>query len=521
MQPDAPQCPPTISELPSVGDALQPAEGRPITLDVGLPTQPRDRFADLSVGSDYPGTLIRDDSLRQLKLVRDELGFRYIRFHAIFHDVLGTYREVNGQPVYDWTKLDYLYDELLETGIKPFVELGFTPDAMKSSNLTIFYWNGNTSHPDPVKWEGLVDAFARHLIDRYGLEEVRSWFFEVWNEPNLDAFWEGADQAAYFDLYARTARVLKAVDRELRVGGPSTAGAAWVPELLSFASAQQVAVDFVTTHAYGVDAGFLDELGQSDTKLSPSPDAIIGDVRRVREQIEASSSPGLPLYFTEWSASYTPRDPVHDSYHMASYILNKLQASKGLAQGMSYWAYTDLFEEPGPPSAPFQGGFGLLNPQGIRKPAYFAYKYLNRLGDRELQTRDGQSIGAFDGGTLQVLAWDYSAPEQSVSNRPFFTMVHPVTDTQPLQIALSGLQPGTYEARTFRTGFERNDAYTAYLRLGLPPQLTPQQVADLQALTLDEPEVQTVQIGAGGSGLLTVPMRQYDVVLVELQACHP
>jgi len=519
--PAAPSCGAAMSEPLPAGDVLPVPDGKLITVEVGSPTRPRDHFVDLSVGSDYPGTLIRDDSLQQLKLAHDELGFRYIRFHAIFHDVLGTYREVAGQPVYNWTKIDYLYDKLLEIGIKPFVELGFTPDAMKSSNQTIFYWNGNTSHPDPVKWENLVDAFARHVIERYGQDEVRSWFFEVWNEPNLAGFWEGADQPAYFDLYARTARKLKAIDPALRVGGPSTAGAAWVPELLSFAATQQVAVDFVTTHTYGVDGGFLDQNGQSDTKLSPSPDAIIGDVRRVRGQIEASAKPGLPLYFSEWSASYTPRDPVHDSYHMAPYILTKLKASDGLAQGMSYWAYTDLFEEPGPPSAAFQGGFGLLNPQGIRKPAYFAYKYLNRLGELELDTRDAQSMAALAGDTVQVLAWAYATPDQPVSNRPFFTMVHPVMDIQPLQIVLSGLQPGSYEARTFRTGFERNDAYTAYLRLGSPPMLTPQQVADLQALTLDEPEVRTVQIGAGGSGLLTVPMRQYDVVLVELRACAP
>jgi hypothetical protein len=106
------------------------------------------------VGSDYPGTLLREDSLGQLKTARDELGFRYVRFHAIFHDVLGTYRVVDGQPVYDWTKIDQLYDRLLKMGIKPFVELGFTPDAMKSSDQTIFWWKGNTSHPDPETMGG-------------------------------------------------------------------------------------------------------------------------------------------------------------------------------------------------------------------------------------------------------------------------------------------------------------------------------------------------------------------------------
>ena len=510
---------PACTTLPAAGpterDTKRPE--RTIQIDLASPVTPRDHFTDLSVGSDYPGTLIRDDSLAHLRLVREELGFRYVRFHAIFHDVLGTYREVDGKPVYDWSKIDYLYDELLEMGVRPFVELGFTPDAMKTSEQTIFHWKGNTSHPDPEKWTKLVDAFARHLCERYGRDEVRSWFFEVWNEPNLDGFWERADQAAYFDLYARTARALKALDSELNVGGPSTAGAAWVPEFLAYAAERQLPVDFVTTHTYGVDHGFLDEKGQADTKLSPSPAAIVGDIRRVREQIEASPMPGLPLHFTEWSTSYNPRDSVHDSYHSAAYVLTKLKDSTGLLHGMSYWTFSDLFEEPGPPTAPFQGGFGLLNPQGLRKPAYFAYKYLHQLGDRVIDTHDPQSIAALEEDGVKLLAWHYAAPDQPVSNRSYFTKVQPVAELAPLAISLSNMKPGAYVARIHRTGFERNDAYTAYLELGSPAGLTSAQVDELHALTRDEPELQVLQIDASGTAQLTLPLREYDVLLVDLQ----
>ena len=264
------------------------APSRKIDLDIAKAVKPFDRFFDLSVGSDFPGTLIRDDSQTQLKTAVDELGFRYIRFHAIFHDVLGTVRIENGKCVYDWTKIDQLYDDLLAGHIKPFVELGFTPSAMKTSDNQIFYWKGNTSHPEPDAWRDLVDAFIRHIEQHYGVGEVRTWFFEVWNEPNLSGFWEGADQKAYFELYDLTSNTIKAVDPELRVGGPSTAGAAWVPEFLEHVAKSRAVVDFVTTHSYGVDGGFLDNNGKEDTKLSPSSDAIVGDVRRVRQQIEAS-----------------------------------------------------------------------------------------------------------------------------------------------------------------------------------------------------------------------------------------
>ncbi len=507
--------------------SLAPAVDRPsdrrIRVDAASPKIPRDLFAELAVGSDYPGTLLRDDSLAQLQLVHEELGFRYVRFHGIFHDVLGTYREKDGHPIYSWSEIDRLYDRLLAIGIRPFVELGFTPDAMKTSEQTIFFWKGNTSHPDPEKWRRLIDAFARHLLDRYGRAEVRQWFFEVWNEPNLAQFWEHADQAAYFDLYAQTAQTLKAIDPELKVGGPSTAGAAWICEFLAHVAERHLPIDFVTTHTYGVDGGFLDEHGQADTKLSPSAEAITGDVRRVRRQIESSPLPGLSLYFTEWSTSYTPRDSVHDSYHSASYILTKLKESAGAAQGMSYWTFSDLFEEPGPPTAPFQGGFGLLNPQGVRKPAYFAYKYLHQLGGRAIDTGDPQSIAASDGEGegVQVLAWNYTPPDQPVSNRSYFTKVHPAAKLAPLAIAFAGMAPGRYEARIHLTGFEQNDAYSAYLKLGSPDQLTPAQLEQLQTLTRDEPELRTLEIDSSGSALLTLPWREYDVVLVHLKRLSP
>ena len=491
---------------------------RTIIANIGNPTGPVDHFFDLSVGSDFPGTLIRDDSQTQLKLAVDELGFRYIRFHAIFHDVLGTLRFENGKPRYSWTRIDKLYDDLLARHIKPFVELGFTPKALATSQNSIFYWNGNTSHPDHAGWQGLVDAFIRHVEERYGRDEVRTWYFEIWNEPNLSGFWEGADQKAYFELYDLTARTIKSIDPVLRVGGPSTAGAAWVPEFLAHVKQSGTAVDFVTTHTYGVDGGFLDEEGKSDTKLSASPDAIVGDVRRVREQISSSPFPNLPLYFTEWSTSYTPRDAVHDSYISAPYILTKLKACRGKAQGMSYWTYTDLFEEPGPPTAPFQGGFGLLNPQGIRKPAFFAYKYLHALQGDSVATSDPQAMIATKGGDLTAVIWDFELPDQKVSNRPFYTKVVPAHPASPVKLEVSHVVPGAaYRVQVYRTGYHANDAYTAYIEMGSPKELDAAQTTHLNELTRDLPVTDNiVHSSPDGTVEIAFPMNSNDIVLLKL-----
>lgn len=496
---------------------------RHIVVSLDNTAGPVDRFFDFSVGSDYPGTLIRDDSQAQLKLTVDEIGFRFIRFHAIFHDVLGTVHVENGKTTYNWSGIDRLYDDLLARHIRPFVELGFTPKALATSQNSIFYWNGNTSHPNPEGWRNLVDAFIRHIEERYGRDEVRTWYFEVWNEPNLSGFWEGGDRKAYFELYDLTAKTIKSIDPALRVGGPATAGAAWVPEFLAHVKQSGAGADFVTTHTYGVQGGFLDEEGKSDTKLDPSPDTIVGDVRRVREQISASPFPHLPLYITEWSTSYTPRDSVHDSYISAPYILSKLKTCEGLVQGMSYWTYSDLFEEPGPPTASFLGGFGLLNREGIRKPTFFAYKYLHALQGESLATSDPQAMLTAQDGNLTAVIWDFETPDQKVSNRSFFTRVIPSHPAASVNIEVTHLAPNAaYRLEVYRTGYHANDAYTAYLEMGSPQDLSAKQIAQLNELTQDAPETdKVIRSGADGTAEITIPMNSNDIVLVKLERNRP
>lgn len=491
---------------------------RTVDLDFAAATQPMDRFFDLAVGADYPGTTGRPENLAQLKIAVDELGFRYLRFHDIFHDVYGTVKKDGDKLVFDFSGIDRLYDAMLARGIKPFIELGYTPAVMKTSNLTIFYWQGNTSHPQPGPWMELIEAFTRHLIQRYGIEQVRTWPFELWNEPNLEGFWENADQKAYFDLYTNTARTIKKVDPSLQVGGPATAGAAWVPEFLAHAKSAGVPVDFVTTHTYGVTEGFLDEYGQSDRKLSEDPNSIIGDVVRVRREIDASAFPGIPLYITEWSTSYNPRDKVHDSYISAPWLLTKLRGTRGHAQAMSYWTYSDLFEEPGPPDRAFHGGFGLMTRDGIRKPTWFAYKYLNALRGNEVPSADPAVLAARDGGKAAVLVWDWQHPVQPTSNGVFFAKPVPSGPAPAVTLNLRNVDAGSYRVQVRRTGHKINDAYTAYLEMGAPKELSAEQIAKLHALTQDPPEAErVVKVGPDGKLQWKLAMRSNDIALVTLE----
>jgi len=160
-----------------------------------------------------------------------------------------------------------------------------------------------------------------------------------------------------------TTRTIETIDPALRVAGPSTASAAWVQELLRYVYRERLPIDFVTTHTYVVEGGFLDENGEGDNKLSRNPAAIVQDVRKVRADFDATRHTGLALFFTEWSTSYNPRDTIYDDCLGAAYILSRLRRTEGLAQGTSYWTYSDLFEEPGPQDNCSRAGSG-----SVRRP---------------------------------------------------------------------------------------------------------------------------------------------------------
>jgi xylan 1,4-beta-xylosidase len=469
------------------------------------------------VGAGRANEGLRADWQRQLRAAKQACGFEYIRMHGLLCDDMGVYREDHGKPSYNWQYIDELYDFLVELKVRPFVELGFMPGALASGPQTIFWWRGNVTPPkDLDKWGGLVSALTKHWIERYGLGELKKWYFEVWNEPNLGGFWAG-DQQAYFHLYSVTAQAIKAANPALRVGGPATAGAAWVPEFIDFCTTNDVPVDFITTHTYGVDVGFLDEFGGRGTVLSRNPESIIGDVKRVRAQIQASTKPNLPLHFTEWSSSYTPADPVHDSYVSAPFILEKLKTGMSFVDSMSYWTFTDIFEEAGPRFTPFHGGFGLINYQDIEKPAFRAYEYLNMLGPERLPCADAHAIATANGRKgIQVLFWNYtnSIPERVNNQRYFASDIRP-GKIGTARLRISELEPGSYHVNVYRVGYRINDTYTAYLDMGKPNQLTRPQVAKLKSLSGGKPvSAETVVVGHGSDLVRDYPMRDNDVYLV-------
>jgi xylan 1,4-beta-xylosidase len=437
------------------------------------------------------------NDLRQVKQITD---VQYIRFHGIFLDEMGVYDEdAQGNPVYNFSYVDQVYDGLLQNGVRPFVELSFMPKKLAAKEaLQSFWYKPNVAPPkDYKKWDGLITAFTRHLVERYGSDEVAKWYFEVWNEPNLD-FWAGEPrQSTYWELYDHTAADIRQIDSHLRVGGPATAQAAWVDAFIRHCVENHIPLDFVSTHVYGNDPP-EPVLGINETVARNQ--MVCRAVNKVHKQITSSPLPNIPLIWSEFNASYKNEPDVTDSVYMGPWLADTIRQCDGLVNEMSYWTFSDVFEEQGVVKEPFYGGFGLIAAGNIPKPSYNAFRLLHRLGDERISVNsDVTLVTRRKDGTLVLAIWDLVNPGESGAAKNVV-----------LKFEHLGKARHAYVSRVDDS---HGDVHAAYMKIGSPRYPTQAQLKQLrQASELAAPETHDLK-----SDELKVDVPVNGLVMIEIR----
>ena len=499
-------------------------EPRVIESDLAKLKGPRSMVWCDCVGAGRIGEGLRDSWRKQLEHCHKEFGFRYLRAHGLLHDEMRVYTEdKNGKPVYNFMYIDDVYDFLLSIGMKPFVELGFMPEKLASGDGTVFWWKANVTPPEKYeKWDALIRTLIRHWTDRYGADELKTWRFEVWNEPNLNVFWRLSDEErlpAYLTLYEHTAKAVKSVNKDYPVGGPAGAGPVFIEELIDYCNKKNIPLDFITYHTYGLGDGpsGLDQYGNRSLYLHPSLHYVCDMANMPLPAIARKGRKKLPVYITEWNSSYSPVDPVHDSFFAGPFILEQLRNTEAL-DSMSFWTFTDIFEENGPAPRPFHGGFGLMSYQGIPKAAYWAYKYLSLLGGTEFISSDKSSYVCRDEkGGVQVLFWDLTHPTDGgkISDQDFFFKTVPASGKGQASVILHNLPAGEYNVKVFMIGYQQNDPYTLWLNAGAPADLTREDVEELKKNSAMEPVFQS-DLDIEDMITMTMPIQTNSVYFITL-----
>lgn len=384
-----------------------------MVMKVQVPTtgKPFKNNATYCVGTGRLGLALQKEYIDHLKLVQECIHFQYIRGHGLFCDDIGIYREIETdgevQTFFNFTYLDRIMDSYLENGIKPFLELGFMPEKLKSGEQTIFYWKGNVTPPTSYeKWAELIEATLNHLIERYGREEVITWPVEVWNEPNI-GFWAGTMEE-YFKLYDYSANAVKKADPRIQVGGPVICGIdteKWLRAFFEHCIRNHSPLDFVSRHCYTVAEPV--RKGQFIYHEIHQPTYMIDELKETRKIMDSYPQiTGLPLHITEFNSSYVPVCPAHDTVFHAAYIARILSEAGEYADSYSYWTFSDVFEEADVPKSIFHGGFGLVAFHSIKKPTFHTFEFFSKAG-RELLYRDEHLIVTKDKDRYVIIGWNW------------------------------------------------------------------------------------------------------------------
>ncbi len=457
-------------------------------------------YWEFGVNTCHAALWLRDDLPAQMKRMHEELGFRYVRFHGILNDDMDVMR---ADGTFHFDRVIQVYEKILKAGMKPFVELSSMPSALASNDRKLCHYEFRSSPPNSWKtFRELIAAFTRALSSHFGEEEVKNWYFEVWNEPDIP-FWSGSMEE-YFKLYDLARSAVKSVCPAFRVGGPATSKTKWIPEFIEHVSvpspedpSEGIRCDFISTHAYPSDLPFLDS---ADGEVQLQEAGVLRTLySAARTAIDNAWGHDFPLLIGEWNSSAGPYAFNHDECNNAPFICKTMAELRTFCSGSLFWDASDIYEEGGFHYTPFHGGYGLMTVNDFPKAGFHAFRFLHEIGSVLLEAAFDEPceehgvLASEEGNELRLLVWNYRRPGTSGVPLEF-----PLPACCGAGGTIERIQPG------------KGSAYEAWIALGKPDYLNRESFDALDRCSRIVPEaldgMESVHLAPGCVALLKIPL---------------
>lgn len=462
---------------------------------------------------------MRGDLQEQIHLAKKELGIEYLRFHGIFSDEMRVAtRNKGGKLDFYWQYVDIVLDFLINIGIRPFIDFTFMPTILSSKDTTVFWYQGNISKPKDIEeWKELVHHFTTHCINRYGIIEVRKWYFEIWNEP--DYMWAGTKKD-FYELYRSTVHILRSIDDKLKIAGPSVLSP--IRENSSFANGF---VDFVNKENLPLDAFVYHIYGENDYALQQgSIISRLGDKQHFSDCINEFGKiasklkvPVKEIFITEYNISTIHNNFLLDTMFAATHMLYNFLKNHSKVNGIATWTLSDIFEEDSELKGPFYGGFGMMTVEGIRKPTWYAQWFLSLLGDEIISQGEDYIITRKE-EDIQILAFNYVfydklyiAGDRSLLKYDSRYNVFEYQKDINYNFTINNID-GIYEKRVYNLDREHGSAYDIFERMGSPEVFSREDAEYIKCKARPQMSVSTISVDNQLDIELQLPMHGIGMI---------
>lgn len=488
----------------------------------------------LFIDAGRASSCLRSEIQEQIRVAKMDLDFNYLRLRDIFSDDLFVYHEeADKVPVFNWQYIDIILDFLIAIKLKPLIELGFMPRHL-ASKKQYAGWNfhPNVSYPKSIeKWAMLISGFMYHCISRYGLVEVRSWYFDFWICPDLSinqGYWnETMDK--FFEFYHASYDAVKTVDKQIKIGSPNfsmPSGIDWYESFFLYCHGQKIKPDFVSMHLYGTDlkVGNKDFLSYSNSeeRLTPLPDKsfIATQIQSMQRLMDRNGFGQLKIIVSNWNVSFYPRDLTRDTSFMAPYFAYIQTSTLKHAYGMCFRSLSDVNEEFFPYSTLFHGGTGMVDFYGLKKAVYHAFYFYTKLGRHVLEISDSHIVTQSERG-YQIMLFNlsfydslYRLSDRSALSYEQRYNIYEATEDLNIHMLLSML-PGKYSIKKSMVNRHSGSAYDIWLSMGAPEILDASLVNYIRNKSIPEVIFYTEEVSS--SLIIDTRVEPHEVILLEIE----
>ena len=475
----------------------------------------------ICVGDAY--TVLQSNVQSQLRDLQKAADIKYARMWNIFS------REecYNGKKGCNFRKIDQILDFLLENHMKPYLELGHKEVLLNYSAEKFLKENEEIENYEVQVYEYIFREFCTHLVNRYGIDEIETWYFEYYNFSNTGATESTGmteEEGLYYQYFATIYRILKGISPAIKVGGAGFIlgyGTLGCRSILPIWKKKNLMPDFLSVYSYQYVA--IDDNDKRYGRKSIDIDYMRNQTEILREVIKETGFQVPELHISEWNFTISNRNVLNDSCNQGAYVLKNCIDMNGEVDLMAYWHALDSYSDYYDADNVLNGDSGMISRDGIRKPSFYAYVFMNRLLPNVIK-KDENSIITTNGRDRYVIACHNF---KKLSAQYVFSEEEKITvetidnymendESLKLQFRLENVKDGDYLVKIHMVNKENGSAQDIWKRLQYSKNLARDEMQYLEKSAIPRMEMKNVHVEGGVLELENVLMAQ-EIRLLDIQ----